>query len=375
VRRLTYCSNIHPGPSWEDVRRNLESHALGVKRALASQEAFPLGVWLSAQALEELDEAAADSFGAWCDEQGLYVMTLNAFPHGRFHGAGVKEKVYLPDWRTTERSRYTRAAADRLVQWLPQGEAGSISTVPVAWAADFDEGDWPVVRERVIETLEHFDDLAQRVGRALVLAFEPEPGCVLETTEETLEFFDRLALPAGLAPLAGVCFDCCHQAVQYEDPRASFSRLLAAGIPIGKVQVSSALRARGKEIARLCEFDEPTYLHQVVARDRDGTLHRFADLPDFFAEEGSFARSPEAFVECRVHFHVPIFAETIGACGTTRFFLEELLPTLDPSVGLEVETYSFDVLPEALRKETVSESLVRELRWVGGIVDASNRRS
>lgn len=375
MRRLTYCSNIHPGPSWADVRHNLESHALGVKRALASSEIFPLGLWLSAQALEELDVSATESFGAWCDEQGLYVMTLNAFPHGRFHGTAVKGRVYLPDWRTAERSRYTRAAADRLARWLPQGETGSISTVPVAWAADFDEEDWPVVRERVVETLEHLDGIAQRTGKALVLAFEPEPGCVLETTAATLEFFERLALPSTFAPLAGVCFDCCHQAVQYEDPASSFGRLAAAGIPIGKVQVSSALRAMGGEIAALRDFDEPTYLHQVVARDRDGLLHRFADLPDFFAEEGLFARSPEAFVECRVHFHVPIFAERIGACGTTRFFLEELLPTLGPDVGLEVETYSFDVLPRPMRKGSVTESLVRELRWAGGIIDASNRRS
>jgi hypothetical protein len=137
------------------------------------------------------------------------------------------------------------------------------------------------------------------------------------------------------------------------------SRLWDADISIAKVQVSSALLARGEEIPRLLRFDEPTYLHQAVARTKD-SLIRFSDLPEF----GAWLAGTSAVEECRVHFHVPIFLDHLGAVGTTRFFLEDLLPRLHPTVPLEVETYSFGVLPSALRTDSVTDSIVRELRWV-----------
>jgi hypothetical protein len=138
-----------------------------------------------------------------------------------------------------------------------------------------------------------------------------------------------------------------------------------AGVRIAKVQVSSALRAVGEgEVAALSRFDEPVYLHQVVARDADGALHRYDDL-------GDFARSGVAVEEARVHFHVPIFAAHLGPCGTTRAFLEEALPLLDPGMLLEVETYSFDVLPAELRKTSVGESIVRELEWVRALEECA----
>ncbi len=102
------------------------------------------------------------------------------------------------------------------------------------------------------------------------------------------------------------------------------------------------------------------YLHQTVARRSDGRLARFDDLPAFLALDPG---ERETFDECRVHFHVPIFAARARGCGTTRDFLEVLLPRLPDEVLLEVETYSWNVLPADLRTETVGESIVRELDW------------
>jgi len=376
VRRLTYCTNIHPGESWADVRANLESHLIAVKAGVSPTEAFPIGLRLSAQAVDELTDEESRRFREWCEVNDLYVLTVNGFPYGRFHGTSVKERVYEPDWRSKERVAYTRGIADRLVEWLPEGVPGSISTAPIAFTNGFAEDDWPHVRANVRAAVEHLDDLAQRHGRSIVLAFEPESACVVETTEQAVELFDRLALPPALASRAGLCFDCCHQAVEFEDPAESLRTIQAAGIVIGKVQVSSALHAHGEEIERLLQFDEPTYLHQVVARDVDGALHRAADLPEFFGGNGRGrdASTRSSIEECRVHFHVPIFAEHLGPCGTTRFFLEDVLPRLDPAIPLEVETYSFDVLPEDLRMSSVGDSIVRELRWARQRIDASHGR-
>ncbi len=184
---------------------------------------------------------------------------------------------------------------------------------------------------------------------------------MLETIDETVDFFAQLALPENLTPFVGICFDACHQAVEFEDPAQCLQKLAQADITIAKVQVSSALRARGDEISALLEFDEPVYLHQAVVRQgADQPLHRFTDLPTLSA---FLDRAPQP-EECRVHFHVPIFIDHLGVCGTTRFFLEQLLPLLSPDIPLEVETYSFKALPEHLRSGTLEESICRELQWV-----------
>jgi hypothetical protein len=355
---LTYCTNIHPGESWADVAANLNSHLLDVKAAVSPGRSFPIGLRLSHRAAREVQGDESRRFQDWCRQHDCFVLTVNGFPHGRFHGPGVKEKVFAPDWRDPERAEYTKRLASLLADWLPKDVVGSISTLPIAFKPHFQEGDWPQVRRNLIDVLENLDVLRQQRGVRIVLALEPEPRCVLETTSEVLDFFARMAFPSALADLAGVCFDCCHQAVEFEDAEDSLRRLEQAAIPIGKVQVSSSLRAVAGEIDALVRFDEPTYLHQVVARTRDGTLHRYNDLPDFMGEH------PKGVEECRVHFHVPIFAERLGICGTTQLFLDDVLPLVDAAIPLEVETYSWDVLPPELRVTSIAEAIARELEWV-----------
>jgi len=369
---LTYCTNIHPGESWADVRANLEAHCVAVKAAVLPDAAFPIGLRLSNQAACDVTPDESRRFRDWCEANDCFVLTVNGFPYGQFHGTAVKEKVYEPDWRDPARVAYTTRIADLLAMWLPAGVRGSISTVPIAFRPGFAATDWTSVRAHLVQVLEHLDAIRQRNGVEIILAIEPEPRCVLETTAEAVAFFERMHFPQGIADLAGLCFDCCHQAVAFEDPATSLAALRAAGVVIGKVQVSVSLRAVGEEIANLARFDEPTYLHQVVARDHDGSLARWIDLPDFFAES---AARRSSIAECRVHFHVPIFADHLGHCGTTRFFLEDILPQLDPTIPLEVETYSWDALPAELRTESVAESVARELRWVQETLDASHRRS
>jgi len=361
---LTYCTNIHPGEAWVDVLSNLESHALPVKQAVSPDRAFPLGLRLSNRAALEIDAREARRFQDWCEEHGCFVPTLNGFPHGQFHGAGVKEKVYLPDWRDPARAEYTVRLAELLAEWLPEGTPGSISTVPIAFRSHFDPRELPEVRRNLLVVLEVLDRIRHERGREIVLCLEPEPRCVIETTPEAVAFLEELELPAALSGLLGLCYDCCHQAVEFEDPAESLGLLSQAGVRIGKVQVSSSLRARAGQIAGLRRFDEPTYLHQVVARRADGSLERWDDLPLFLAEP-----SLAAFEECRVHFHVPIFATDLGDCGTTRFFLENALPGLDAAIPLEVETYSWNVLPPELQTATVTESIVRELEWVTALLE------
>ena len=68
-----------------------------------------------------------------------------------------------------------------------------------------------------------------------------------------------------------------------------------------------------------------------------------------------------------MHFHVPIFLDDLGQFSSTQFFVREALEKhkTDPvTEHLEVETYTWSVLPEQFREQGMDAAIVRELQWV-----------
>ena len=338
---LTYCTNIHAGESWNEVRHSLETHVPHIKAKVSPHNAFGLGLRLSGIAAEALSAPAVlDELRGFLDRENLYVFTINAFPYGPFHGRRVKEDVYQPDWLTPERLSYSDRAAEILAGLLPDGMVGSVSTVPgtfkaVAAARPEAASAMADALARHVATLV---SLQRRTGREIVLALEPEPCCFLETVEETIAFFrDHLHTDAsaaivadqtGMPPAAahdalrrhlGVCYDVCHGAVEFEEPARAFAQLGEAGIRIGKLQLSSALRAG------------------------------------------------RAGGEWRIHCHVPVFLEIAGGFHSTQPALKAALAAAKStfvSPHLEVETYTWDVLPPELRQSSRADAIVREMLWV-----------
>jgi sugar phosphate isomerase/epimerase len=393
---LTYCSNIHAGESWPEVRANLGRYLPEVRRRLGAEGPFGVGLRLSARAAEELEKPAAlAEFQDFLAREGFYVFTLNGFPYGVFHRARVKEEVYLPDWKDAARLDYTDRLARLLAALLPDwpGLEGSISSVPGAFKAEV-QGEADVLRmaRQLLQSVATLQRLHGETGRLLTLALEPEPCCYIETCAEAIAFFrdylfagpalDELAAALELETAAarelvrrhlGLCYDACHMAVEFEDMAASLAALKAAGIKICKVQVSSALKLRfqrgdGRPRALLGPFAESTYLHQVVERSPAG-LQRFTDLPEGFSAEEATATAGRRGepVEWRVHFHVPVFLEEMKQFQTTQAHLIDLLHTLrdDPVCPyLEVETYTWDVLPDDYRDMELPAAISRELSWV-----------
>lgn len=380
---LTYCTNIHPGENWPDVMTSLKHYLPRVKVAVAPTKPFGVGLRLSAEAAATLHapgELAA--FRNFLAAEDLFVFTINGFPYGAFHGQRVKEAVYQPDWRDERRLAYTNQLADILVELLPVSGFGSISTVPGTFKA-LGKGAETLMAEMMLRHAAHLIGLHQAHGKTIALALEPEPCCFLETIEESVRFFEdhlfspgaagRIAELTGLAVSEaeaalrrhlGLCYDVCHAAVEFENAGESISALRAAGIPIQKLQLSAALRLTPgpSQLEALNAFAEGTYLHQVVTRAAGGTLTRYVDLPDALAQASA---SPAE--EWRVHFHVPIFEADIEPLGTTQDFLAEILALhrdTPISPHLEVETYTWDVLPPALRGMPVDEAIARELQWV-----------
>jgi hypothetical protein len=366
---ITYCTNIHPGESWGETFQNLQAYIPPIAAAVSPAAPFPIGLRLSGRASLEIDDRASAEFTDWLQRSNSFVPTLNGFPHGSFHGSAVKQNVYLPDWRNGERPDYTVRLADLLDSWLPENVQGSISTVPVGFKRGFSD-ESGAVRANLMRVLEHLDRLRQKSGKLILLALEPEPGCLLETTHEVVSFFERMAFPDELRRGLGVCFDCCHQAVEFETPSHSQKLLADAGIAIAKVQVSSALRVKNPDRALLEKFCEPCYLHQVVIRNETGELVRFTDLPDALREHRSANGD-----EWRIHFHVPIFIDRLEQFETTGYFITETLPLLEPHVLLEVETYTWEVLPPELRMADVTQSIIREIEWLKAERNETNRCS
>ncbi len=385
---LTYCTNIHPGETWAEVRTNLEKYLPEAKASLTPDADLGVGLRLSAIAARELakDEARA-AFKDFLRAEGLYVFTLNGFPYGEFHGTPVKENVYLPDWRTPERLDYTNRLADILADILPGDDSldGSVSTVPGGFKAEIRTADdIAAMADNMIRHAAHLVEVRRKTGKTIILTLEPEPCCHLETIDETVAFFrDHLHSTAAATQLAeltdldtaeaetalhrhlGVCLDLCHAAVEFEDPADAIAKLRNADVRVGKMQISAGLRFSGVDagtVDLLRPFADEVYLHQTVAAGAEG-LERFVDLPDAFTAQAAGA----AHHEWRVHFHVPIFLDDMGAFATTQNFIREVLalhrenPISD---HLEVETYTWDVLPEEYRNVDVVSAIVRELQWV-----------
>ena len=381
---LTYCLNIHPTQTWAEARAAIAGPLAAVKRAVSPDRSFAAGLRFSAEVMDELAKPDARGDLAELLAGGdLDPVTMNGFPYGPFHGVQVKENVYLPDWRSNDRLDYTNALADLLAEVNPEGTFISLSTVPGAFRP-LGQGAEAEMAANYVKSVSHCVDIERKTGQHIALAIEPEPCCFLETIAETATYFTtylygadavdqlvaltgvaRADAPALLRRHLGLCYDVCHAAVEFEDPAGSIALLRDADIPVHKLQLSSALRVpQGNPEARaaLAAFNEPTYLHQLISRSADGTLRRFVDLPDALAEGGAADGD-----EWRVHFHVPLFIDTLPVFGTTQGFLSEILAIhrkTPISPHLEIETYTWDVLPPEMRTSSVEDAIARELRWV-----------
>jgi sugar phosphate isomerase/epimerase len=382
---LTYCTNIHAGESWRDIRSSLDEHVPAIKAVVAPNQQMGIGLRLSGEAAAAAREPEAlASFREQLSRLGAYVFTINAFPFGPFHGVRVKEHVYLPDWRDRERVAFTANSAAVLAAILPDGVDGSISTVPGAFKPNGRSSEAiAAMVNNLMMAVADLADVERRTGKRIALALEPEPCCFLETTDESIDFFeDKLFKPEALDGLAavtgvsrheaeallrrhlGICYDVCHGAVEYEDIVAALDRLLAAGIEIPKIQLSAAMRVPAMKkdlVAAVMKYNDGVYLHQSIVR-REDNLIRHVDLPDAVAAFGD----GQAEGEWRIHCHVPVFLADLGEISSTRADLVTTLAALRRkarSSHLEVETYTWDVLPDKLRTGSKSADIAREIAF------------
>ncbi len=382
--QLGYCTNVHAGADLDQTRANLQQHALAVKRLVSPQTPLGIGLWLSAAAAATLRRGGQlAEFQAWLQEAGLVPFTFNGFPCGDFHQRVVKHRVYQPTWCERARLDYTLDLIAIQHQLLPPGQEGSISTLPLQWGYPApSESDLQRCADNLTEVAEHLERLQQETDRLIYVCLEPEPGCVLQRSADVVDFFERFLLPGRdercLRRHIRVCHDVCHAAVMFEDQADAIARYVAAGIAVGKVQVSSALVLNLDELApadrrpaleQLRGFAEDRYLHQTCVRPvAGGEPSFFEDLPGALQ---TVADDRPLQGHWRVHFHVPIFVERFDRLSTSQSDIAACWQAVQRCPDLrhfEIETYAWTVLPEPLRQPTLAEGITAEIRWFQRLV-------
>jgi hypothetical protein len=316
-----------------------------------------------------MEPAKLKSFQDWLEKHDCYVFTLNGFPFGQFHGTRIKEGVYRPDWTEPARLEYTKRLFDLLGQLVPHDVKGSVSTLPGSFKEFISTADQTEqIYGNFWSCIEHIEACSVKYGRDLVLAIEPEPFGLWETSAEIVDFFSAMQVrrPTDfrLKKFLTVNYDTCHMAIQFEEPKEILELFAKEGISIGKIQLSSALQIKMNSAGRdqLKPFlEDDHYLHQVTVKTREGDLHHYKDLPVALQAQSHDGE------EWRVHFHVPLDSEQLNHSQTTIDHLRKVIELLavNPALcsHLEIETYTWEVLPSRIRSQTVVEQIAREYQW------------
>lgn len=372
---LAYSTNVHRGETWRETFDSLKNHTLAVRDKVCPHKPFAIGLRLGNRSAMELSERATLlNFQRWLGLNNCYVFTMNGFPYGQFHGGRVKENVYRPDWTSPERLAYTNLLFDLLAELLPAGIEGSVSTLPGSFKEFHLHADsLKAIRQNLWHCVGHIARVSGQTGKKLHLGLEPEPLGLIENSRETIQFFAQLRAEHPHDPRLdahlGVNYDTCHFAVEFEEPQDALTAIVNHGIKISKIHLSSALKVQPAPAARaaLKQFADDIYLHQVVVRDENGNRTIYRDLPDALAEFPNSRLPTPSSEEWRIHFHVPLHAPAAPPFENTNDHLLGVLDLLaeNPKIcsHLEMETYTWEVLPPELKSQSVVGQLAGEYGW------------
>ena len=355
---LGYCTNIHPGVEVDEICHNLKAVSAEVaERRASAKKSLPIGLWISYAASVQLRRHGMQPLIDAIKKHNFLPFSINGFPYENFHQDRVKHEVYQPAWWQDERLTYTRDLAKILGELLPEDiTTGTISTLPLGWPrqidtdsqvdTDAESTNGEITYREVNEEEQHhagtnFRRLAEdmrmledRTGKRIVIAIEPEPGCLLQRSKEVVAWFNNQLPDPTHRRYIGVCHDICHSAVMMEDQREVLTRYADAGIVLGKVQVSSAIVADWQDILatdrdaaldQLRSLAEDRYLHQTGRVTGDGSFALAEDLPELLENV------PPDDRKWIVHFHVPIFLERFGHLETTH---NQIKQTVDAVIDL-----------------------------------------
>lgn len=365
--RLSYCTNVHPSESLPEIIADLDVHAR-VIRDLSGVADLGVGLWLPAAVAAELAArpASRSLLAHALDAAGVELRTVNAFPFAGFHAPVVKKEVYSPDWTDPRRLRFTLDCAWVLGRMLPAGTDASISTLPLGWRAGWGS-EQDEAATRALTALEtELGRIADETGVQVRVGIEPEPGCILDTVSDVVAWLERRPELVANGRI-GLCLDACHLAVSFADPQQTVAMVAAAGVPVVKVQASTAIELPDPTdpvgLDALAGFAEDRYLHQVRGEALDGSIRGVDDLPE------ALERGPEwAPGRWRTHLHVPLHQQPAAPLRATTEVLIETVRAVASlpearRVHLDIETYTWSVLPQPMQPNSLAQGIAAEVVW------------
>lgn len=237
------------------------------------------------------------------------------------------------------------------------------------------------MRENLWEVVEYIDQMRERTGRDFHLGLEPEPLCYLETSSEAVAFINSMReMKPGderIDQCLGVNYDTCHLAIEFEEPKDVIANFINNRIRISKIHLSSALKVKPTQdrLQQLAAFDDPVYFHQVISKNHaTGSIQRIKDLDK--ALDLASTSPPEGSEEWRIHFHIPLHSPVNELFASTSDHIESLLDELkaypDICNHFEMETYTWEVLPEDIKQRNVVDQLAHEYQWTLAQLKARN---
>ncbi len=384
IADLAYCTNVHAGENIEEINANLDRFVGSVRQQLAAKQ-LSAGLWISDKASRSLSkEDVRLHLQQHLSKNQLSLQSINGFPFYNFHKEVVKASVYLPDWSCHSRLQYTRSLAEILAQCLDEDkQKGTISTLPLGFRKSWTQEKQITSLNNLLKLVTALSLIEEQTGKCIQVCLEMEPACVLEKTEQMISFFtsdleqaakDNNISIDNVYRYLGVCYDVCHQAVMFEESNKSLSMLIKNGIEVGKIQLSSALLLDSDCLEnsreQLKPFAEPRYLHQTSIHYKNGQRAFYEDLDQALKTEKRGGHQ-----QWRVHYHVPLQLNAINEKGlsTTRFATDEVFAFLAANRAvkphLEVETYTWSVLPASIRPgddESMVAGIDAELQYVKG---------
>ncbi|MCQ0112652.1 metabolite traffic protein EboE [Zhouia amylolytica] len=385
---LSYSTNIHPGEGWKGTFKNLAEYIPSIKSSISEDKPFGIGLSLTNLASQELNKNYnLIFFKEWLESNNLYVHTINGYLYGGEAYSAIKDAVHLPDWTTKERFKYTKRLIAQLALLLPENMNGSITTSPLSYkhwhtSEALLENSYKSSAKNLAKTILELYKVELKTGKYIHLDLEPEPDTLIENSNEVINFFRGYLAPIAVNYLVkklktseeiaeymvyryiNICYDVCHFSLVYEEPELTFKRFKQTGIKVGKVQLSSALKVVFEEhrndliIQNLFALKNSDFLHQVREKIGDQVV-KYHDFHMILNKK-------QLINEIRAQFHVPVFIDKFGALNSTQDQLIKVIKCLkEQSITdhIEVETYTWEILPEDLRKD-LKGSIVRELCWV-----------
>ena len=382
-----YSTNVHKTSTLRDIYRFLGQYTIPIKERVFGDSPGGLELHLSMSTAGALRQRGKrEEFKAFLDDAALQLFSVNAYPLKPFHTQRVKEKVYSPSWTEPDRVRWTNTIADILADLLAPDVPGSVSTLGGAFRhKEHGPSTFKKLARNYLKTVAHLERLEVEMGKRIVLAVEPEPETTFETATDVIRFVEDYLLPAAFADrsfagrrrstVEGVVrryfttnFDTCHFSVLYQDLVGSLRQLSRAGIAVGKIHVTNAIRLRNPFRAASAYQDfrrmhEPRYFHQFCGVDGDGkTIWRDLDL-DRLPRKLDAKRHPPV-AELRSHYHVPLYLKRFQRLLTTQEDTELALKEIRrarTTRHVVLETYTWPILADENR---LLRGITREFRWM-----------